>query len=132
MQLVAPEQQTIPISAQAFTEIPLHTRNKCSSRKQVFTGGICGEREAVESDSRKRQERDATGSCLLSVDRSTNTETSIFADSPLCKICMDSPVELAYIPFGHAVTCISCDNRKRRRLCLFCRAKIQNKLRVFY
>ena len=62
----------------------------------------------------------------------TNTQSESKGDAPTCKICLDHPVNLVYIPCGHAVTCNECHELMHRNLCTFCNQEIENKMKIFF
>ncbi|KAH7521992.1 hypothetical protein FEM48_Zijuj07G0090600 [Ziziphus jujuba var. spinosa] len=53
--------------------------------------------------------------------------------SSSCIICLDAPVESAWVPCGHMVGCMSCLNEinDAKGTCPVCRAKIHQVLRVY-
>mmetsp|Transcript_22342 Transcript_22342/g.60997 ORF Transcript_22342/g.60997 Transcript_22342/m.60997 type:complete len:348 (+) Transcript_22342:1-1044(+) len=49
--------------------------------------------------------------------------------APECKICLIAAVEIAFVPCGHACTCLGCSGNVGE--CPLCRAPIQHKMRIF-
>ena len=48
----------------------------------------------------------------------------------MCLLCMDTAPEVAFVPYGHRVTCRTC-GRKCNSQCPTCRGSITGMLRVF-
>lgn len=47
-----------------------------------------------------------------------------------CVVCLDSPLEIVFIPCGHICTCISCS--KLINVCPLCRSKLTQKFKFFF
>lgn len=48
----------------------------------------------------------------------------------LCKICMDNPREICFIPCGHIISCIKCNDSLKTN-CPICNTTVKQCLRVF-
>jgi len=55
----------------------------------------------------------------------------VLATDGLWVVCMSIPPEAVYIPSGHLVACLDCIPKMNRSLCLVCRAKIEQIVKVY-
>lgn len=60
---------------------------------------------------------------------SLEEENRRLKEARLCKICMDSEVEIVLLPCGHLVTCINCSHSLAD--CPLCRQAIRATVRTF-
>jgi len=67
---------------------------------------------------------------ILNISRTTLQKTDSQSESPLCAVCVDSHVTVAFAPCGHTF-CSVCSN-KTLNACYICRTKIQSKLKLFF
>jgi hypothetical protein len=56
----------------------------------------------------------------------TNFKIYTNEDEPDCIICYSNKKELVYVPCGHYITCIACDNNIKKRVCPMCKTTINN------
>ncbi|XP_044736041.1 E3 ubiquitin-protein ligase MYLIP [Chrysoperla carnea] len=52
-----------------------------------------------------------------------------FIDALTCHICMDQPIDSAFLPCAHALACVSC--AKRCEVCPLCRGEINQVQKIF-
>lgn len=69
--------------------------------------------------------RDLMTRCIKTVQ---NTDDP--SQSPMCVICMQSDVKMAFVPCGHTF-CLSCANKNIRE-CYVCRTKINSRLKLYF
>lgn len=67
---------------------------------------------------------------LLTIPRTILQKTDVDSESPLCIVCMNDPVTIAFGPCGHTF-CNFCSN-KTLSICHICRTKIQTKLKLYF
>lgn len=46
-----------------------------------------------------------------------------------CKVCMDAPVEVVFLPCGHALACQRCAATNE---CPVCRCRIEGRTRIYF
>ena len=63
------------------------------------------------------------------VDRSPEELLRQLQEERTCKVCMDKPVSIVFIPCGHLVVCSDCATSLRH--CPICRASIRGSVRAF-
>merc|ERR1712187_389361 len=52
-------------------------------------------------------------------------------DSDECKVCMDAPVQTAFVPCGHMVACLACGDSLKKQKCPICRKPIKKVLQLY-
>lgn len=60
----------------------------------------------------------------------SNTDKLNLISNPICVICTENKITLAFNPCGHLVCCSSCVNKIDK--CPICKSKINSKLKIFF
>lgn len=61
--------------------------------------------------------------CISVSIKSLKEENQNLKDHQTCKICLDEPIEIVFLPCSHLAACVSCAPALRR--CPICRETIQ-------
>jgi len=61
---------------------------------------------------------------------SIKLENMSLKDKTLCKICMDNPLQMVFLPCGHLSTCEDCS--KNLKECPICRQNITGKVKTYW
>jgi len=69
--------------------------------------------------------RETIQSCQKTIGRTDES-----SEPPLCSICMNAPVKMAFVPCGHTF-CLACASKIHSN-CYICRTKINSKLKLYY
>jgi len=91
--------------------------------------------EKKEEEARKREEEEIKKKKNKEIINKLKEENSILKNDKICKICMDSNVDIVLTPCGHRSFCSTCINQKYTKkykitICPICRVLIDKRINI--